>query len=369
MKLLLVMVDGGGNIPPQLAVAKALQSRGIGVSVLGHRGIRKCIEAARLPFESFSDGKHFDPTIRRPLLATMAGFAQVAADRRLGRCVVDTAQRLGVDAVALDIILMAAIPEVARCGIPTMTFVHCFYRGFQDMIAGPLGWFLRLRGVDPHAAENAGLLQIVAAREDLDPTRGAPPVRHTGVVWQGRPTAAAPTSVPRILVSLSTNAFSGQRRMLQEILDAVTPLPVQTTVTVGPGIDVDGLRVPANASMHDWLDHDEVLATASLLVGHGGHSTAMRALSFGVPQIVMPVNPMIDQKLVGAAIETAGAGIMLSKHSRPQRIRSAIQTVLHDDAYRSAAERLGESIRQRDGAEVAADAIVEYVKTSQLIDS
>jgi len=369
MKVLFAMVDGGGNIPPQLAVARALQARGIEVHVLGHRGIRGRVEASGLPFESFTDGKHFDPTIQRPLLATMASFAQVAADQRLGRCAVDAAHRLRVDAVVVDLILAAAIPEVARSGISTVVFVHCFYRGFQNMAAGPLGWFLRSRGIDPFAAENGGLLQIVTARDDLDPRRRAPPVRHTGVVWQGVPTAATPAPVPRLLVSLSTNAFAGQRKMLQNILDAVGPLPVQATVTIGPGIDADGLRVPANASLHEWLDHDEVLATASLVVGHGGHSTAMRALSFGVPQIVMPANPMIDQKIVGAALEKAGAGLLLTKHARPQRIRSAIQAVLRDEAYRCAAQRLGEQIRQRDGAEVAADAIIEYVRTSHLVES
>jgi MGT family glycosyltransferase len=210
---------------------------------------------------------------------------------------------------------------------------------------------------------------VVAARADLDPMRGDPQVCHTGVVWQGVPTAAQRTPVPRILVSLSTCAFAGQRRMLQNILDAVAPLDVETIVTVGPGIDAAGLRVPENATMHAWLDHDEVLSTASLVVGHGGHSTAMRALSFGVPQVVMPANPMIDQKGVGAALQRAGAGILLPKHARPKRIRAAIQAVLTGNDYREAAERLGADIRQRNGADVAADAIEEFVRSQQLVDS
>ena len=103
-------------------------------------------------------------------------------------------------------------------------------------------------------------------------------------------------------------------------------------MTVGPGIDAAGLRVPQNAAMHAWLDHDEVLATASLVVGHGGHSTAMRALSFGVPQVVMPANPMIDQKGVGAALERVGAGMLLRKHAGLKRIRAAIQRMLNDSS-------------------------------------
>ena len=56
MKILFAIVDGGGNIPPQLAVAKALAARGVEIHVLGHRGIRERVEAAGLAFESFTRG-------------------------------------------------------------------------------------------------------------------------------------------------------------------------------------------------------------------------------------------------------------------------------------------------------------------------
>ena len=369
MKLLFVIVDGGGNVPPQLAVARALQARGVEVQVLGHRGIRERVEAAGLAFESFSDGQHFDPTVQRSLAAIMTAFTRVAGDRRLGQCVVEAARRHRADAVVVDMILAAGIPEIAKSGVATVVFVHCFYRAVQDLAVSPVGWLLRLRGIDPLAAEHKGLLQVVAARADLDPMRGAPSVCHTGVVWQGVPSAAAPTEVPRILVSLSTCAYAGQRQMLQNMLDAIAPLPVEATVTVGPGIDASGLRVPPNAVTHAWLDHDEVLATTSLVVGHGGHSTAMRALSFGVPQVIMPANPMIDQKGVGAALEHAGAGILLPKHAKPKRIRAAIETVLGDRTYRDAAGRLGAQIRLRNGADVAADAIENFVTSRLLVES
>jgi UDP:flavonoid glycosyltransferase YjiC (YdhE family) len=78
---------------------------------------------------------------------------------------------------------------------------------------------------------------------------------------------------------------------------------------------------------------------------------------------------MIDQKGVGAALERVSAGILLSKHTKPQRIRSAIETVLHDNSYREAAERVGAQIRQRNGADVAADAIGEFVSNRQFADS
>jgi UDP:flavonoid glycosyltransferase YjiC (YdhE family) len=99
-----------------------------------------------------------------------------------------------------------------------------------------------------------------------------------------------------------------------------------------------------------------------LVVGHGGHSTAMRALSFSVPQVIMPANPLIDQRLVGAVLQRQGAAVLLTKHASVRRIRAAVEKVLANDSYRTAAERLGEQIRRCDGAEVAADAICDQAR-------
>ena len=291
-------------------------------------------------------------------------MAKVITDRRAGHDIIQAAHCHGADLVVIDMLLTAAIPEVVSADLPTVVFVHCFYRAVQDAAAGPLGWLLRLRGIPPLGAERNGAIQIVSARADLDPVRGTPPVRHVGVMWQGIPRAAQPQPVPQILVSLSTCAFAGQRRMLQNILDAIEPLPARATVTVGPAIDASGLRVPHNASIHDWLDHDQVLATASLVIGHGGHSTAMRALSFGVPLVIMPANALIDQKRVGVAVQKAGAGRLLPKRASVRRIRESVNVVLRDRTYREAAARIGEQIRQKDGAAVAADVISEFARTS-----
>ncbi|MGO4445226.1 glycosyltransferase [Mycobacterium sp. 2YAF39] len=291
----------------------------------------------------------------------MTDFAKVTLDRRYGLCAVDVARRIGVDAVVVDVVFAAAITEVVSAKIPAVAFVHCFYRGVQDMQSSPIGWMQRLRGITPLRADRRDLLQIVTARADLDPMRGIPTAQHVGVVWQGTPTQAIPAPTPRILISLSTCAYAGQSRMLQNILDAVEPLAVEAIVTVGPGIDSAGLRVPPNASMHSWLDHDEVLAGASLVVGHGGHSTAMRALSFGVPLVVMPANPLIDQKRVGAQLAKIGAAILLPKRAGSKRIREAVKKALGDPTYRAAATSIGARIRERDGADAAADAIEEFL--------
>lgn len=360
MRILFVVADGGGNIPPQLGVARALRRRGARVQFLGHREIRRQIEADDFEFEEFASATPTKSTQQRSLLRLMSDFARAATDLSIGDEVLAVARRDCADIVIVDVLLNAAVSKVAASEFRTVVFVHCFYRMVQDLAGGPIGLLLRLRGIDPLDAERSGPLLLVSARADLDPVRGTPPVRHVGIVWQGTPVASIPTRPKRILVSLSNSAFAGQRRMLQNILDAVAPLPVEAIVTVGPAIDASGLRVPTNTAMHSWLDHDEILPTASMVVGHGGHSTTMRALSFGVPVVVMPANGFIDQKRVGSVLEANDAGLLLPKHARAARIRAAIEKVLGEPRYRASAGRLGDRIRRVDGAEVAADAVTRF---------
>ena len=80
MNILFAMFDGGGNVPPQLAVARALRARGAKIHFLGHIGLRERVEAEGFSFEPFAQGRHFNPTTARSLPAIMADFARVASD-------------------------------------------------------------------------------------------------------------------------------------------------------------------------------------------------------------------------------------------------------------------------------------------------
>ena len=59
-----------------------------------------------------------------------------------------------------------------------------------------------------------------------------------------------------------------------------------------------------------YAAHDPIIARAALVVTHGGHGTAMRALKYGVPMIVMP-GLAHDQALIANLMEEWGTGIAL----------------------------------------------------------
>ena len=63
---------------------------------------------------------------------------------------------------------------------------------------------------------------------------------------------------------------------------------------------------------------------------------------------------MLDQPMIGKAVQEQGAAAILPKTASPQQICDAIQPLLSDGPHRSAAGQLGAKIRAHDAAATAA---------------
>jgi len=132
-------------------------------------------------------------------------------------------------------------------------------------------------------------------------------------------------------------------------------------VTTGP-VAPDALRAPPHFEVHRHLPHDDIMPSAALVVGHGGHATTMRALAHGVPLLVLPMHHILDQPMIGKAIAAAGAGRVLPKTASAEQIRSAVRSLLQDPSYRRAAAAAGARLRSRNGAIAAADELEGLLK-------
>jgi UDP:flavonoid glycosyltransferase YjiC (YdhE family) len=91
------------------------------------------------------------------------------------------------------------------------------------------------------------------------------------------------------------------------------------------------------------------------VIGHGGHSTTARALAYGIPLLILPMHPLMDQAAIRRAVERHGAGRMLPRSARADAIRAAAHELLGNGPQRTAAAWLGADIRQHDGAVTAVD--------------
>ena len=98
-EIVVVTWDGGGNVPPALAIARELAARGHGVRVLGHRSQRRRPRGGRLRGRPAGrEAREFragDSHSTRELLATFG-------DRGMGRDLLAELGRRPADLVLVD---------------------------------------------------------------------------------------------------------------------------------------------------------------------------------------------------------------------------------------------------------------------------
>jgi UDP:flavonoid glycosyltransferase YjiC (YdhE family) len=356
---LFVTWDGGGNLPPALGIATEVIGRGGAATMLGHAVQRTAIESAGVPFRAFTAGRDYDSAAPRSTLKGVADLTGIFADRGIGRDALALLAEHPMDAVVVDCLLWGAALELADHGVPVTSLVHSQWGYFHRNARGPVGLIARLRGANPLAAEAAVRRTLVTTRPEIEEPGIVLPANalHTGFVWQGVPGAAeVDPARPRVLVSFSTTSFPGQARALQNVLDALAGLPIEAVATTG-AVDPSTLRVPEGMRVERRADHGELMGSTRLVIGHGGHATTSRALAHGIPLLVLPMHPLMDQPAIGRAVERIGVGRTLPKSSSSSRIRTAVDDLLRDDATLARARSLGDAIRAGDGAAAAVDAL------------
>ncbi len=368
MKALFATWNGGGNVPPALAIAREIEVRGGSARFIGDPRQRASIEGAGFAFEAYPTGRSLDNHSASSSLTSLWRMVGVYADRAGAADVAASLRREPADVAVIDCMLLPHLRAAAGTGTPTAALVHTFTDFFTGRFArGPVGILARLRGSSPREAWAVPDLEVTLTLPELDPPTttlagpGHSPAPRLGPVWQAapgrppRPTTHAPT--PTVLLSLSTIWWPHQQATMQKVLDAVGDLPLDVVATAGPAVEAGALRVPANVTMHAWLDHAEVLPQVSLVIGHGGHGTAMRALAHDVPLLIIPAHPMADQPEVGKRIAERDAGKVLSAKASVEEVRAAVVDLVADGPHRAAAARLGARIREHDGAVAAVDAL------------
>ena len=291
-------------------------------------------------------------------LEELRGYVRQVAAKDKGEDLVSLASPDSI--VVVDCMLLGALDAAQRAGLTTVALVHSFHAYFDgSWRRGPIGLAAKLKGYGARRIWKSCDAVLVCTDRSLDPagSRDWP----DSFVWTGpvqpETAPATPVAPPRVLASLSTIAFPGQTEAVQNILDGLADAPVEVVLTTGPAVDPAGLRVPANAEVHTFLPHDEVMPQCSAVIGHGGHSTTVRALAHGLPLVIMPMHPMLDQPMVGKVVAEAGAGVSIKRTSSPAEIRAAVDTVL-DGAHHEAAAEIGARWRGSDGTAVAADHIL-----------
>lgn len=360
--VLFVTWDGGGNLPPALGIAHELAGRGDHVRFLGHEQQRQAVESAGFMFTAYAHARPWSSTAPVGNLRGALRYFAMFTDHGPGRDLVQLLESEGADVLVVDCMSLGALGAARKLAVPRAVLVHTFYRYLtKAWDRGPIGLLGRLKGLNPARLWAGADLILIAADPILDPAgAGQLPsnARHVGVVQPAPnlvPANSTGAEPPRVLVSFSTIRYPGQEQALQSVLDALGQLPADGLVTYGDAVDPSRLRPPANVEMHRHLPHGEVMPGVQVVIGHGGHATTMRALAHNVPLLVMPMHPMLDQKMVGTSVAAQAAGEVLPKDASPEQIRAAVERLLAPGPHRDAAARTGARLRAQHAAAAAAD--------------
>ena len=367
-RVLLTCHDAGGTVPPVLALAEALVSRGNDVVILSQPSVRSRAEAAGCTFVAFTEIGDYEA--RRPIEEQLDVAIPAVTGVTVGNDVLAVVNRHGVDLVIVDANLAGGLAAAESLAQPSAVLLHSMYKTFVDTWFGDLWPFLEpainqtrfAYGLDPAEGWSSvferhdRLLAVVPAAFDA-PVAGVPAaMRHFGfLVPRGRPPGDAVDfpvgDDPTVLVGLSTT-YAGQDSMLVTIIDALADLPVRALVTTAGQVDVGALPQPSNVRITDYVAHSLVLDRTNVMVTHAGLGSVASAITFGVPMVCIPGER--DQPLNAQRIVELGAGIALNAPAASGDIALAIERVLSDERYRNAARALGKTSSEAGGAGAAA---------------
>ena len=265
---------------------------------------------------------------------------------------------------------LALIKGANGSGLPVVVLLHTFGEYWRRaFLRGPFAAVVGALGFSPRVLWQAATLRLLLTDPVLDPASQEP--EFADYTWTGTtevgaagPAGGSATTPPRVVVSFSTTSLPGMRRAYRNVIEALRDLPVEAIVTTG-GFDLgDGAPAAPNVQVHGYVPHAEVLPGAALVIGHGGHSTTMKALTYGVPLLVMPLNPTADQGLIGDVVEKSGLGRRISARSDPATIRREVGELLQDPAVRERAQTTAARLRSAPpGAQVATDRILETARS------
>lgn len=364
--ILFVTIDAGGNTPPALAIASALQAGGHRVLFLGHRQQQHRIVEAGFEFRGFSSERPWNRTRRSSSARVVSDFVYAATNRGLADEFLNVAREEVIDLTVVDCMLLSVVKAAASLPAPSVVLFHTFYSYWsRGWARGPVARVAQLRGLNARAIWGMADLDLVACDALLDPGSRSATSRR---VWTG---ATEPAGIqdrasgerPRVLVSLSTTWFPGQVDVYRRIVAAMGALPMDAIVTTGGMATSSELEPPANVTVVPFADHAALLPTVDLVVTHGGHSTTMKAIANGVPCLVIPMHPLMDQPVVGKAVQDAGLGLVIKKRAKPEAIEAAIASIVGNPDFRAAALDASRRQRETGGPDVAAEAIVRLLDT------
>ena len=367
LRVLMTYWNGGGNVPPQRALARQLRRQGHDVHVLTHDSVAAGVIADGCTFHALPTAAQWDsaapcgPDDEGAFIALhVSGATAFPAD------FLALHERLRPDVCVIDAMLITTLDMAIGRSLRCVALNHLAWspegraQGFMSSIAAGL----------PARGGNSsfmGLLEAVpltlsTSYAEFGAGSAAPHIEFVGPIREpeaGEPLPRRLPDRPFVLVSLSTN-FQQQHGTLRNICEALAPLPLEVLVTTGRSLAPEQLDVSGGIEARAFVPHDRVLPQADLLITHAGLGTLMYGAGAGVPSLCLPNGR--DQDDNADRVTELGLARALPQDAAPAEIAAAAMSMLGDGALRARCKLFASRIA-RFGDLARAAALVEACAT------
>jgi UDP:flavonoid glycosyltransferase YjiC (YdhE family) len=385
MRILMTSVGASGHVLPLVPFARALERSGHEVLVAAQRAQGPKVERTGLAFAPFDDPPE---ELWKPLIAEIGALGwEEAGDRIVAEMfgtidvraalpgLLGLVERWQPDVVVRESCEFAGALAAERHGIPHARVVlgsssvedYLLERATPaiDALRAELGF-----APDPDGRALRDALYMTMAPESLEPLGHAPAAGIHRFRDERRPARPAPGGGdPLVYVSFGTVAGGKLTDIHRIAIDALAGLRVRVLVTTGDAFPAGDLGpLPSNVQVESWVDEDEVLPHAAVMVAHGGYGSTLRALTHGVPQVVVPLFAA-DQWLNGRTVAALGAGVALEDSRAAfdvpgQGVRDAlpgaVMRMIERPAHRRQARRVSSEIAALPPAQDAVRLLEDY---------
>ena len=388
MKIAWFCIPAAGHTNPTVEVVRALTAAGHEVRYYSFELFREKLEAAGaqvIPVDDYCAEMKLGPDAGARIAKDTAFATQVLTDTTLAmdEALLTDLRHYGPEVIVSDSMAMWGKLLAIKLGVPyvcsTTTFAfnqhsaRVMKQSLWDLVKLLMGMGKinrQLKRLQDKGYAVNSILDVVQNDNDtstvvytsnyFQPCAETFSEKFSFVGPSVREAAPLPRTTDRKRVYISMGTVNNDMPALYRTCIKALADKYELILSVGQQVDPAALgELPPHVTAAQHVNQMAVLADCDAFLTHCGMNSVSEALYCGVPLVLFPQTA--EQNGVANRTAELGAGIRLNKPAA-EAIRAAVDQIISNDSYRSAAARIGQTFRDAGGAQRAAEHILRAAK-------
>lgn len=348
VRILCSFAGGAGHLVPQIPLHRALASAGHELTLAG-----RASAVSAVPHDIYRhivarpDRRNELSHVIAPLMPVDIGHELAVIEEHFaGRAALSAAAALKetlceVDLVVCDEVDFGAMAAAQRARIPVVVVAVIASGALvrPERLTESLG-VLRDQLCVPEPIRPYGDFFVVPFAPSMrDPHFPA----LVDTLWMRPDAGPAPDPDGSVVATLGTEFNTESGDLFTRILAALSVADVPAVVAIGRDLDPERFGTqPPHVQVKQFLDFDEVIPRASVVLHHGGSGLFLRSVLGGAPQIVLPMGA--DQPFTADIVRRLSLGQVLNPiTATPNDIVKTVGEILTDETARRRTTQLRRS--------------------------